>query len=165
MMLSKEFMIEKLETLKERALKFGSLGTCPYYMMMIPIEDNSILMDLEIPDDILEVEICYILAIFRRMDFNILNLRDYYSLSPEFINAQDEIKENAIGSLICNVMENNALNIWIDQKISTFEGFIEGNLRSLTINYFITESFNIQSMNPIIPNTDLLKLEKIFCIA
>ena len=67
-MLSKEFMIEKLETLKERALKFGSLGTCPYYMMMIPIEDNSILMDLEIPDDILEVEICYILAIFRRKD-------------------------------------------------------------------------------------------------
>jgi len=148
----------KISTITEQVLTAYSYGTAPYTIL---VEDSSA-VHFPSPHGLgLSFNPTHIFLIYKRLDFDHDDLRDYYAYSRELIRCIPEMKARKLFEIFGRIADLPSLEQWKDERIALMLGFIKGMGAHLGINMQLADKAAVAKIQGLLPQRDGLALKEV----
>ncbi|MGE6218959.1 hypothetical protein ACQKCH_03950 [Nubsella zeaxanthinifaciens] len=152
---------KKLDRLQDQALTFVSYGTSPFTLLILEKGASEVLQDLEKLNNGKDQLPEMMVGIFRRLDFRQADRVDYYSLSREVLNLDEDQQHRAIRHLS---EMNGELSDWAEGKLAILEGFVFRIMQQQSLDVAAIQNAQIVKFNLLLPKSSPIELASGFWI-
>jgi hypothetical protein len=152
---------KKLDILQDQALTFVSYGTSPFTLLILEKGASETLQDLEKLNNGKDQLPEMMVGIFRRLDFRQADRVDYYSLSREVLNLDEDQQHRAIRYLS---EMNGELSGWAEGKLAMLKGFVFRIMQQQSLDFTAIQDTEIIKFNHLLPKGSPIELASGFWI-